>query len=218
MDFLAGLQENYNVTNQGADPRPHRADGGTGRRTGTSDNDSDVPPTHVAKRRRMTVPESSEQPQHAEVVKPTATPKKRGRPRKPTPRTPFVVSGTEAAGAMEIEVSDLYDDPAATQLQHEVRSARKQSPSRQPSPELDDETSDFRSSQIVIGTQQGPPRVEEDAIMEEFKGPQPMSEDAAASSLSAKNSAYEPSGSTFENTTRSLVCWSSLTRGESQRC
>lgn len=31
--------------------------------------------------------------------------------------------------------------------------------------------------------------------------PQPMSDDAAASSLSAKIPAYEPSGSTFENTT-----------------
>lgn len=167
----------------------------------SDDNDSDVHPTHLAKRRRKTVPESSEEPGHAEVVKPTATPKKRGRPREPTPKTPVVVSGTEEAGAMEIEESDLYDDPAAAQLQREVRSARKQSPGRQPSPEFDDEISDFRSSQIVIGTQQDPPRVEEGAIMEEPAESQSMVDAAAASSLSAKNSAYEPSGSTFENTT-----------------
>lgn len=175
----------------------------------SSDDDSDVPLR--AKRRRNVVPESSGEAQHAEESKPAAAPKKRGRPRKQRPMTPVVVSGTEEAGAMEIDDSELYDDPAAAQLQREVRSARKQSPGRQlssrqspgrqPSPEFDDEISDFDSSQIVRGTQQEPHRVEEDAVMEEPAHSQSIVDAAAASSLSAKNSAYEPSGSTFENTT-----------------
>jgi len=105
----------------------------------------------------------------------------------------------------------LYEDPAAAQLQREVRSARKQSPGRQllsrqspgrqPSLEFDDGISDFCSSQIVRGTQQEPPRLGEETVTEEPADSQSMVDAAAASSLSAKNSPFEPSGSTFENIT-----------------
>jgi len=175
----------------------------------SSDDDLDVPLR--AKRRRTAVPESSEEAQHVQEAIPTAAPKKRGRSRRPSPKTPVGASGTEEDGAMEIDESELYEDPAAAQLQREVRSARKQSPvrqllsrqspGRQPSPEFDDEISEFRSSQIVRGTQQEPLHLGEDTVMEEPADSQSIVDAAAASSLSAKNSPFEPSGSTFENIT-----------------
>ncbi|KAI4765871.1 hypothetical protein E4T52_14062 [Aureobasidium sp. EXF-3400] len=177
----------------------------------SSDDDSDVPIRTQMKRRRMVVPDSSEEAQLArKEVHRVATPKKRGRPRKypipgsvaPIPVTPVV---TVSVGTTEIEDSEIFD-AAAAQLQREVRSARKRSPSprqspvRQPSPEFDEGVSDFRSSQIVRGTQPELPRAEEQTVMEELTDSQSMIDAAAASSLSAKNSLYEPSGSSFNNT------------------
>jgi hypothetical protein len=186
----------------------------------SSDDNSDVPIRTRIKRKRTVVPDRSEEAQlaHKEVHR-VATPKKRGRPRKypipgsvaPIPTTPVVAH--EEAGTTEIEDSEVYD-PAAAQLQRETRSARKrslsrqpsprQSPVRQPSPEFDEGVSDFRSSQIVRGTQPEPPRLEQETVMEELTDFQSMIDAAAAaSSLSAKNSAYEPSGSVFDKTTNS---------------
>lgn len=185
----------------------------------SSDDDSDVPIRTQIKRRRTVVPDSSEEAQLAhKEVQCIATPKKRGRPRKypipgsvaSIPVTPVV---TASVGTTEIEDSEIFD-AAAAQLQREVRSARKrspgrqpsprQSPARQPSPEFDEGVSDFRSSQIVKGTQPEPPRTEqENESLEELPDSQSMIDAAAASSLSAKNSAYEPSGSIFDEFTNS---------------
>ncbi|CAD0112115.1 unnamed protein product [Aureobasidium uvarum] len=163
----------------------------------------------------------------------TAAPKRRrGRPRKyprpdsvaPSPMTPAVISrpDPEEVGTTEIEDSEMYD-AAAAQLQRETRSARKQPPGQQPSadqqsspgqqsvrdqqpsPEFDEGVSDFRSSQIIRGTQPEPHRTEEQtSSLEELTDSQFMVDAAAASSLSAKNSPYEPgatSESTFVNST-----------------
>ncbi|KAI4845732.1 hypothetical protein E4T44_05459, partial [Aureobasidium sp. EXF-8845] len=175
----------------------------------SSDEDSDIPLRNT-KRQRKIIPDSSDQIQPAseEVQLVVVAPRKRGRPRKSAlpastvtiPMTPAAASRTEEFGTTEIEDSEMYD-PAAAQLQRETRSARKQSPVRQPSPEFDEDVSDFRSSQIVRGTQPEPPRAEETT---ELTDSQSMVDAAAASSLSAKNSPYEPgatSGSAFGNTT-----------------
>jgi hypothetical protein len=179
----------------------------------SSDEDSDVP-IRGTKRQRKIMPDSSDQVQPApEEVQSVVGPRKRGRPRKSAlpasavtiPMTPAATSRTGEIGTTEIEDSEMYD-PAAAQLQRETKSARKQSPSRQlsprqPSPEFDEDVSDFRSSQIVRGTQPEPPRADE---MTELIDSQSMVDAAAASSLSAKNSPFEPdatSGSTFDNTT-----------------
>jgi hypothetical protein len=181
----------------------------------SSDDDSDAP-VSKPKRQRI-VPDSSDQVQPAAEEVQHVAPRKRGRPRKhalpassaPSPTTPAVTSRSEEVGTTEIEDSEMYD-AAAAQLQRETRSARKQSPRRQlsprqspvrqPSPEFDEDVSDFRSSQIVRGTQPEPIRVEPTQLTDS----QSMIDAAAASSLSAKNSPYEPeatSGSTFDNTT-----------------
>jgi hypothetical protein len=174
----------------------------------SSDEDSDAP-IRSTKRQRKIIPDSSDQVQPApEEVQPVVAPRKRGRPRKSTlpasavtiPMTPAAASHTGEIGTTEIEDSEMYD-PAAAQLQRETRSARKQSPVREPSPEFDEDVSDFRSSQIVRGTQPEPLHAEETT---EHTDPQSMVDAAAASNLSAKNSPYEPgatSGSTFDNTT-----------------
>jgi hypothetical protein len=179
----------------------------------SSDDDSDAP-VSKPKRQRI-VPDSSDQVQPAAEEVQHVAPRERGRPRKhalpassaPSPMTPVVASRTEEVETTEIEDSEIYD-AAAAQLQRETRSARKQSPKRQPSPrqslvrqpspEFDEDVSDFRSSQIVRGTQPEPPGPEQ------LTDSQSMVDAAAASSLSVKNSPYEPeatSGSTFDNTT-----------------
>jgi hypothetical protein len=174
----------------------------------SSDEDSDIL-IRGTKRQRKIIPDSSDQVQPApEEVQPVVAPRKRGRPRKSAlpasavtiPMTPAAASHTGEIGTTEIEDSEMYD-PAAAQLQRESRSARKQSPVRQPSPEFDEDVSDFRSSQIVRGTQTEPLHAEETT---ELTDSQSMVDAAAASNLSAKNSPYEPgatSGSTFDNTT-----------------
>ncbi|KAK6004648.1 hypothetical protein QM012_008510 [Aureobasidium pullulans] len=186
------------------------------------DDDDDVPlRTMQTKKRKQPLPvsPSDEEVQHTEKRAQLTPAKKRGRPRKvvrrestaPSPTTPAAASRSEEVSMSEIEDSDM-NDAAAAQLQRETRSARKPSPSRQPlprreqSPEFDEEFSDFRSSQILRGTQPEPPRAEEQTTtsLEELTDSQPMVDAAAASSLSAKNSPYEPeatSGSTFVNST-----------------
>ncbi|THY84779.1 hypothetical protein D6C93_08431 [Aureobasidium pullulans] len=123
----------------------------------------------------------------------------RGRPRKTpvavarSPVTSAATSRNEEIGTTEIDDSDAFD-PAAAQLQREVRSARKTSP-RQPSSEFDEGTSEFCSSQILRGTQPEPARSAEQVTavenVEEEES-EIMVDAAAASSLSQKNSPYEP--------------------------
>jgi hypothetical protein len=189
----------------------------------SSDEDSDISLRNT-KRQRKIIPDSSDQAQPApEEVQPVVVvaPRQRGRPRKSAlPITPAVASRSAEVGTTEIEDSKMYD-LAAAQLQRETRPARKQTPvrqpsprqpsprqpsPRQPSPEFDEDVSDFRSSQIVRGTQPEPARPEEQntSLEAELTDSQSMVDAAAASSLSAKNSPYEPgatSGSAFDNTT-----------------
>ncbi|KAG9894144.1 hypothetical protein KCU94_g12358, partial [Aureobasidium melanogenum] len=187
----------------------------------TSDgDDNDVPLRHLANRKRPLVSSEDEVQHVKEGAQPTLV-KKRGRPPKmprqdnttSKPTTPAAASRPEEVSMAEIEDSETYD-AAAAQLQRETRSARKQSPSRQPSstvrreqsPVFNEEFSDFRSSQIISGTQPEPPRPEKQTTTspEELTDSQPVVDAAAASSLSARNSPYEPgatSGSTFVNST-----------------
>ncbi|KAI4845080.1 hypothetical protein E4T44_05818, partial [Aureobasidium sp. EXF-8845] len=178
----------------------------------SSDEDSDISLRNT-KRQRKIIPDSSDQAQPApEEVQPVVVvaPRQRGRPRKSAlPITPVVASRSAEVGTTEIEDSKMYD-LAAAQLQRETRPARKQTPVRQPSPrqpssEFDEDVSDFRSSQIVRGTQPEPARPEEQntSLEAELTDSQSLVDAAAASSLSAKNSPYEPgatSGSAFDNT------------------
>lgn len=180
------------------------------------DDDDGVPLRRLTTKRKRPL-SSDDEVQHAEERAQPTSAKKRGRPRKvprpdnTMPKTPTVVSRPEVVSMAEIEDSEMYD-AAAAQLQRETRSAHKRSASRQPSPrreqspEFDEQFSDFRSSQILIGTQPEPPRVEEqtNTSLEELTDSQPVVDAAAASSFSAKNSPYEPgatSGSTFVNST-----------------
>ncbi|KAH0131241.1 hypothetical protein KCU67_g16785, partial [Aureobasidium melanogenum] len=181
----------------------------------SDDDDDDVPLRHRVNRKRSLITDSSEDVvQHVnEEAQPTLG-KKRGRPPKvprqdntaSKPTTPAAASRPEEVSMAETEESEMYD-AAAAQLQRETRSARKQSPSRQPSsPVFNEEFSDFRSSQIISGTQPEPARPEKQTTTssEELTDSQPVVDAAAASSLSAKNSPYEPgatSGSTFVNST-----------------
>ncbi|KAH0335695.1 hypothetical protein KCU81_g8909, partial [Aureobasidium melanogenum] len=186
----------------------------------SDDDDDDVPLKRLVNRKRPLITDfSDDEVQHVgERAQPTSA-KKRGRPRKvprqdntpSKPTTPAAASRPEEVSMAEIEDSEMYD-AAAAQLQRETRSARKQSPSRQPSspgreqsPVFNEEFSDFRSSQIISGTQPEPPRPEKSIISpEELTDSQHLVDAAAASSLSAKNSPYEPgatSGSTFVNST-----------------
>ncbi|KAG9648316.1 hypothetical protein KCU64_g9834, partial [Aureobasidium melanogenum] len=187
----------------------------------SDDDDDDVPLGNLAKRKRPLITDySGDEIQHVkEGAQPTLV-KKRGRPPKvprqdntaSKPTTPAAASRPEEVSMAEIEDSEMYD-AAAAQLQHETRSARKQSPSRQPSspgreqsPVFNEEFSDFRSSQIISGTQPEPARPEKQTTTspEALTDSQPVVDAAATSSLSAKNSPYEPgatSGSTFVNST-----------------
>ncbi|THY28175.1 hypothetical protein D6D01_03967 [Aureobasidium pullulans] len=176
-----------------------------------------------ARKRRVIAESSDDEVQHVKEVvqhtEPSAAPKRgRGRPRKYPPptqkdrgpkrsrgrprKTPVAVarspvtsaatSRNEEIGTTEIDDSDAFD-PAAAQLQREVRSARKTSP-RQPSSEFDEGTSEFRSSQILRGTQPEPARSAEQvtAVENVEEDSEIMVDAAAASSLSQKNSPYEP--------------------------
>ncbi|THX08788.1 hypothetical protein D6D17_04174 [Aureobasidium pullulans] len=190
-----------------------------------SEDDSEVPLKMQNVRKRRVIAESSDdEVQHikegVQHTEPSAAPKRgRGRPRKYPPptqkdqgpkrsrgrprKTPVAVarspmtsaatSRNEEIGTTEIDDSDAFD-PAAAQLQREVRSARKTSP-RQPSSEFDEGTSEFRSSQILRGTQPEPARSAEQVTavenVEEEES-EIMVDAAAASSLSQKNSPYEP--------------------------
>ncbi|KAG9646693.1 hypothetical protein KCU64_g10428, partial [Aureobasidium melanogenum] len=187
----------------------------------SDDDHDDVPLKNLMKRKRPLITDSSEDAvQHVKERAQTTLVKKRGRPPKlprqdntaSKPTTPAAASRPKEVSMAEIEDSEMYD-AAAAQLQRETRSARKQSPSRQPSspgreqsPVLNEEFSDFRSSQIISGTQPEPPRPEKQTTtsLEKPTDSQPVVDAAAASSLSAKNSPYEPgatSGSTFVNST-----------------
>ncbi|KAH0386330.1 hypothetical protein KCU92_g2759, partial [Aureobasidium melanogenum] len=181
----------------------------------SDDDDDDVPLRRLADRKRRLITGSSEDDvQHVNEEAQSTLGKKRGRPPKvprqdntaSKPTTPAAASRSEEVSMAEIEESEMYD-AAAAQLQRETRSARKQSPSRQPSsPVFNEEFSDFRSSQIISGTQPEPARPEKQTTTspEELTDSQPVVDAAAASSLSAKNSPYEPgatSGSTFVNST-----------------
>ncbi|KAI4758095.1 hypothetical protein E4T52_09716 [Aureobasidium sp. EXF-3400] len=181
----------------------------------SDDDDDDVPLRRLTNRKPPLITGSFEDGvQHVnEEAQPTLG-KKRGRPPKvprqdntaSKPTTPAAASRSEEVSMAEIEESEMYD-AAAAQLQRETRSARKQSPSRQPSsPVFNEEFSDFRSSQIISGTQPEPARPEKQTTTspEELTDSQPVVDAAAASSLSANNSPYEPgatSGSTFVNST-----------------
>ncbi|KAH0131669.1 hypothetical protein KCU67_g16737, partial [Aureobasidium melanogenum] len=181
----------------------------------SENDDDDVPLRRLTNRKRPLITGSSEDgvQQVNEEAQPTLA-KKRGRPPKvprqdntaSKPTTPAAASRPKEVSMAEIEESEMYD-AAAAQLQRETRSARKQSPSRQPSsPVFNEEFSDFRSSQIISGTQPEPARSEKQTTTspEELTDSQPVVDAAAASSLSAKNSPYEPgatSGSTFVNST-----------------
>lgn len=186
----------------------------------SDDDDDDVPLKRLGNRKRPLITDFSDvEVQHVEERAQPTSAKKRGRPRKAPrqdntpsePSTPAAASRPEEVSMAEIEDSEMYD-AAAAQLQRETRSARKQSPSRQPSssgreqsPVFNEEFSDFRSSQIISGTQPEPPRPEKSIISpEELTDSPHLVDAAAASSLSAKNSPYEPgatSGSTFVNST-----------------
>ncbi|KAH0366431.1 hypothetical protein KCU65_g5390, partial [Aureobasidium melanogenum] len=183
----------------------------------SDDDDHDVPLRRLI-RKRPVITDFSDDVQHVEERAQPTSAKKRGRPPKvprpdnTKPTTPAAASRPEEFSMAEIEDSEMYD-AAAAQLQRETRSARKQSPGRQPSspgreqsPVFNEEFSDFRSSQIISGTQPEPSRLEKQITTspEELTDSQPMVDAAAASSLSAKNSLYEPgatSGSTFVNST-----------------
>lgn len=212
------LQKRTGRTSDQRHKRPGRTSDKIVNLSSDDDDDDDVPLRHLPMKRKRPL-SSDDEVQHAEERAQPTSAKKRGRPRKmprpnntmPIPTTPTVVSRPEEVSMAEIEDSEMYD-AAAAQLQRETRSAHKRSPTRQPlprqeqSPEFDEQFSDFRSSQILIGTQPEPPRVEEqtNTSLEEFTDSQPVVDAAAASSLSAKNSPYEPgatSGSTFVNST-----------------
>ncbi|KAH0190908.1 hypothetical protein KCU99_g3251, partial [Aureobasidium melanogenum] len=195
--------------------RTSRVSGQHRKRIAVDLSDDDVPLRHLVNRKRSLITDSSDDVvQHVnEEAQPTLG-KKRGRPPKvprqdntaSKPTTPAAASRPEEVSMAETEESEMYD-AAAAQLQRETRSARKQSPSRQPSsPVFNEEFSDFRSSQIISGTQPEPARPEKQTTTssEELTDSQPVVDAAAASSLSAKNSPYEPgatSGSTFVNST-----------------
>ncbi|KAG9511846.1 hypothetical protein KCU93_g10436, partial [Aureobasidium melanogenum] len=126
----------------------------------------------------------------------------RGRPRK-TPvtvaRSPVTLAATsrnEEIGTTEVDESDAFD-PGATQPHGEVQSARQTLP-RRPKSEFDKAFSEFRSSQILRGTQPEPARPAEQVTAvenvkdgEEGEEPEIMVDAAAASSLSQKDLPYE---------------------------
>ncbi|TIA28703.1 hypothetical protein D6C78_10619 [Aureobasidium pullulans] len=133
----------------------------------------------------------------------------RGRPRK-TPvtvaRSPVTLAATsrnEEIGTTEVDESDAFD-PGAAQPHGEVQSARQTLP-RRPKSEFDKAFSEFRSSQILRGTQPEPARPAEQVTAvenitgEEAEEPEIMVDAATASSLSQKDSPYE-----LETTSQSI--------------
>ncbi|THW30775.1 hypothetical protein D6C95_03687 [Aureobasidium pullulans] len=134
----------------------------------------------------------------------------RGRPRK-TPvtvaRSPVTLAATsrnEEIGTTEVDESDAFD-PGAAQPHGEVQSTRQTLP-RRPKSEFDKAFSEFRSSQILRGTQPEPARPAEQVTAvenitegEEAEEPEIMVDAATASSLSQKDSPYE-----LETTSQSI--------------
>ncbi|KAG9511740.1 hypothetical protein KCU93_g10447, partial [Aureobasidium melanogenum] len=126
----------------------------------------------------------------------------RGRPRKTSVAvarssvTSAATSRNEEIGTTGVDESDAYD-PAAAQAHDEVQSARQTLP-RRPSSEFDKAFSEFRSSQILRGTQPEPARPAEQVTVvknveegEEGEDSEIMVDAAAASSLSQKDLPYE---------------------------
>ncbi|KAI5270734.1 hypothetical protein E4T47_05857 [Aureobasidium subglaciale] len=195
------------------------------------DNPDDDAPIQVPKARTSRViPESSDEgaedvPQTSrQHIQPNTAPVAVD-----DPSTPAGAARPDEAGTTEVEESDL--DPAAAQLQRETRSAHKQLPVivEPASRELDEyegeEVSDFHSSQVLRGTQQEPVDHEEQSTsfvdaeesaalvdiiaisssLDNVDDPTAMVDAAAASSLSAKNSPYEPGATTGSTFTYSSV-------------
>ncbi|KAI5247403.1 hypothetical protein E4T42_06026 [Aureobasidium subglaciale] len=192
--------------------------------------DDDAPIQVSKARTARVIPESSNEgaedvPQTSrQHIQPNTAPVAVG-----NPSTPAGAARPDEAGTTEVEESDL--DSAAAQLQRETRSAHKQLPvdveqaSRELDEDEDEEVSDFHSSQVLRGTQQEPVDHEEQSTsfvdaeesaalvdiiaisssLDNLDDSTAMVDAAAASSLSAKNSPYEPGTTTGSTLTYSSI-------------